>query len=48
MLEPEYGRSGEVVLTVACMKDISSKPIDRRQLLVHISENGQLEISEGR
>ena len=48
VLEPSAGRSGDVVLTAACMKDINSKPIDRRQILVHIYEDGHLTVTENK
>ena len=48
ILAPASGESGEVILTAACMKDIKSKPIDRRQLRVRIAADGQMALTEVR
>ena len=46
VLTPVDGEEGDVVLTAACMKDVNSKPIDRRQLFVSVRSDGSFTVRE--
>ena len=41
---PAAGSEGDVTLTVSCMKDLDTKPIDRRQLSLHVAADGTITV----
>lgn len=45
-MEAVPDRTGEVILTAVCMRDTLSRPIGRKQLRVHVYDDGRMSADE--